>query len=141
MRNPSPSLPPFLDAAFGGRDVALAIARDAQELRDVAASLDASGWHEAASSRALLDAVAAGGRAYVVLTDANMKDAYDIAVQYPTGHISWFDPAAHALQAASPMYGNTGIMYLVTQEGLAAGEKKGFLFREKLGLTWRNPHL
>lgn len=131
----------FLSDIRGGREVALIIVEDEKQLKSVQKTLADTGWSVAFAPLDLMDVLKTGGKYALVVQQENAKDAYDFAIQYPTGHVSLFDEKMHDYVGASPVYNETAIAYLIMETDLTELERESLVFREKVGITWRHPSL
>lgn len=128
------SLEEFLLVTAGSREVGLIIAKDSNELQDFAESLDENGFKRSDKIVDLLEFK----QAYFVINENAAKDAYDFAVQYPTGQIEIFDKEHMQSQTFSPEYGNLKLVLLVVKDDLNKLQTKGFDLLSAVGPAFQS---
>ena len=101
---------PFNDflETVSGREVALAIAKDENELKEFSQSMNELGFKEAEKTPDLLSYP----KSYMVAKDDMGKDIYDFAVQYSTGQVEIFDKDKMRSETLSPDYKNSAVLLI-----------------------------
>jgi len=130
----TPSLEEFLLVTAGSKEVGLIIAKDSNELQDFVESLDENGFKRSDKIVDLLELQ----QAYFVINESAAKDAYDFAVQYPTGQIEIFDKEHMRSQTFSPEYSNLKLVLLVAKDDLNKLQTKGFDLLSAVGPAFQS---
>lgn len=118
----TPSLEQFLTVTAGSREMGLIIAKDASESESFARSLDGMGFKR---SQTVVDLLKLQ-KSYFVISEDTTKDAYDFAVQYPSGQVEIFDREQMRSQSFSPDYSSLNLVLLVIKDELNKLQTKGF---------------
>lgn len=117
-----PTLEEFLTITAGTKEIGLIIAKDASELAFLTRSLDERGFKQSKIVASLLDLQGC----YFLLNEFVAKDAYDFAVQYPSGQVEIFDKSQMQSHSYSPNYSSLNPIFLVIKEDLHKLQAKGF---------------
>jgi len=130
----TPSLEEFLNVTAGSKEVGLIIAKDASQLDGFTRSLDGMGFErsEKISDLSKLQ------KSYLVIHEGTAKDAYDFAVQYPSGQVEIFDKEQMRSQSFSPDYGNLNLVLLVVKDDLNKLQTKGFDLLSAVGPAFQS---
>lgn len=97
----------FLEIA-SGREVALAVAKDENELNEFIKSMNELGFKEADKVPDLLS----HSKSFIVTKEEAGKDIYDFLVQYPTGQVEVFDKDSMQSKTFSPDYKNKAVLLI-----------------------------
>jgi hypothetical protein len=122
----------FLEAA-SGREVALAIAKNEDELKEFTQSMNELGFKEAGKTLDLLSYL----KSYMVAKDDTAKNIYDFAVQYPTGQVEIFDKDKMQSETFSPGYTNSAV-FLIDEKVLNKLSAEGFDLLSVAGPAYRS---
>ncbi len=128
------SLEEFLAVTAGSKDMGLIIAKDEGELESLARSLDGMGFKRSKQIAELPKLQ----KAYFVVNESASKDAYDFAVQYPTGQVEIFDKEQMQSQSFSPDYGSLNFVLLVAKDDLNKLQTKGFDLLSAVGPAFQS---
>ena len=112
MRSTDP-LYDFLETA-SGREVALAVAEDENELKEFSRRMNELGFKEAETVPDLLSR----SKSYIVAKEGTGKNIYDFAVQYPTGQVEVFNKDEMQSRVLSPDYENKAVL-LISEKDLS----------------------
>jgi len=126
---------PFNDflKVVSGREVALAIAKDENELKEFSRSMNELGFKEAEKTSDLLSYP----KSYMVTEEDIGKNIYDFAVQYPTGQVEVFNKDKMQLEVFSPDYKNNAVL-LINEKVLNKLLAKGFDLLSVSGPAYRS---
>ncbi len=130
----TPALEDFLAVTAGSKDTGLIIAKDAKELENMAQSLDSRCFKKAENIPSLF----AFRKSYLIVNENSAKDAYDFAVQYPTGQVEIFNKGQMKSETFSPDYGSLNLVLLVARDDLKKLEAKGFGLRSAVGPAFQS---
>ena len=97
----------FLEVT-SGREVALAIAKDDNELKDFYQSLNELGFKETISMSDIFSNL----KSFIVIAEDKGKETYDFATQYPTGQVEIFNRNHMNSKVFSPDYGNSVVLLI-----------------------------
>lgn len=130
----TPSLEEFLTVTAGSKEMGLIIAKDTSESEGFARSLDGMGFKrsEKVSDLSKLQ------KSYFVINEGAAKDAYDFAVQYPSGQVEIFDKEQMQSQSFSPDYGSLNLVLLVVKDDLNKLQTKGFDLLSAVGPAFQS---
>lgn len=129
-----PSLEEFLTVTAGSKEMGLIIAKDASELEGFVRSLDGMGFKR---SEKVAD-LSKLQKSYFVIDEGVAKDAYDFAVQYPSGQVEIFDKELMQSQSFSPDYGSLNLVLLVVKDDLNKLQTKGFDLLSAVGPAFQS---
>lgn len=129
-----PTLEDFLNVTAGSKDAGLVIARDANELTEMAEFLESAGFNKAKNIPNLF----ALKKSYLVVDENSAKEAYDFAVQYPTGQVEIFNKEEMKSETFSPDYGSLNLVLLVARDDLNKLDAKGFDLRSAVGPAFQS---
>lgn len=129
-----PSLEEFLTVTAGSKEMGLIIAKDASELEGFVRSLDGMGFKR---SEKVAD-LSKLQKSYFVIDEGAAKNAYDFAVQYPSGQVEIFDKELMQSQSFSPDYGSLNIVLLVVKDDLNKLQTKGFDLLSAVGPAFQS---
>jgi hypothetical protein len=125
----NPTIEDFLTLTSGSKEVGLIIARDSNELSNMDQSLEYIGLHKAENIPNLF----ALKKSYLVVDENLAKEAYDFAVQYPTGQVEIFNKEEMKSHTFSPDYDSLNLVLLVVRDNLNKLDAKGFDLRSVVG--------
>lgn len=131
----------FLLIALFQKEVSLAVAKDEKELQGFKQMISEGGFKEAKNAFELLERAETPSKSYLVLdglTDRELRDAHDLAIQYPTGQIELFDGGNMRPAVVSPSYQNTAIVFIVTNDELKEIQSKGLDLLSSAGLCYQS---
>ena len=130
----TPSLEEFLSVTAGSKEMGLIIAKNASESEGFVRSLGGMGFErsEKISDLSKLQ------KSYLVIHEDTAKDAYDFAVQYPSGQVEIFDKEQMQSQSFSPDYGNLNLVLLVVKDDLNKLQTKGFDLLSAVGPAFQS---
>ncbi len=114
------------------------VAKTDKELGKLRPTLSSAEYTEVEGPRALSAGLKEAGKLYIVLTEENAKELYDIVIQYPTGQINYFDNEDRKMIWIEPAYVDSALIVLATVDTLLKIEKKGLSFRAVTGLAFQN---
>lgn len=129
-----PTLEDFLAVTDGSKDLGLIIAKDTDELQNTARSLESLGFKKAEKISALFSFK----KSYLIVDENLAKDAYDFAVQYPTGQVEVFNKEQMKSETFSPDYSNLNLVLLVARDDLNKLDAKGFDLRSAVGPAFQS---
>lgn len=129
-----PSLEEFLTVTAGSKEMGLIIAKDASELEGFVRSLDGMGFKR---SEKVAD-LSKLQKSYFVIDEGAAKNAYDFAVQYPSGQVEIFDKELMQSQSFSPDYGSLNLVLLVVKDDLNKLQTKGFDLLSAVGPAFQS---
>lgn len=118
------SLKEFLNVTAGSREIGLIIAKDSEELDNLTHSLNELGLKPSEKVTDLLTLK----KSFFVIEGAEAKDAYDFALQYPSGQVEIFNKKEMKSEIFSPDYANLNIIFLVQKGELKKLESSGLNF-------------
>ncbi len=121
----------FLEIA-SGREVALAVAKDENELGEFIKSLNELGFKEGRIVSDLLG----HSKSFIIAREDMGKDIYDFVVQYPTGQVEVFNRDGMKSETFSPDYKNKTVL-LVDEKVLNNLSGKGFDLLSVAGPAYR----
>lgn len=127
----------FLSFTANQREAALIVVAQENALPGARACLENAGFIEQPDALAVLAGTAVPLRQYLVLNANNIKDAYDVAAQYPTGQVNIFDANRHRSVVIAPLYANATVVFLITAEELQVAKRQGLDILSRTGLTFR----
>ena len=125
------SLTSFLPYTDSQKSVSLIIVKSELLENEAVEQLEASNFKELTDTRDLEH----GGLHYVRVSKDNAKDAYDIAAQFSTGQITFFDRNAQRTTWVNPQYAGSGLVLIITEQLLSTIEQSGLFLRAVAGLT------
>lgn len=128
---PTDTIAAFLPYTASQKSVSLIIAKSELLADDAIAELESRSFKELEDVHDL----GHSGTYYIRVSEKNAKEMYDIAIQYGTGQITVYDPKAHRTSWINPRYGNSGLVFVITEETLHAVEQSGLYLRSIVGLT------
>ncbi len=128
------SLEEFLTVTAGSKEMGLIIAKDASELEGFARSFDRMGFKR---SEKVTDFFKLQ-KSYFVIDEGAAKDAYDFAVQYPSGQVEIFDKERMQPQSFSPDYGSLNLVLMVVKDDLNKLQTKGFDLLSAVGPAFQS---
>ncbi len=124
----------FLGFTPGQKEVGLVVAADQTEIEEMMAVLSLQGFTQSPSIAGLFESP----KAYMAIDSANMKNAYDLSAQYPTGQIEIFDDNLMQSLNFVPDYSKQAVLLLMTKAVLKLAEERGLDFRQAAGLTYQS---
>lgn len=127
----------FLQYTAGQKEAALMLADNDQQISALEASLAQTGYTKATSPLLFLRGIYLAERTYIVLTETNAKEIYDICLQYPTGQISGFNPSKMKTLWIRPDYSKASIVVLANLDLIKKLETQGQSLRSVTGLTYQ----
>jgi len=130
----TPSLEEFLNVTAGSKEVGLIIAKDASQLDGFTRSLDGMGFKRSDKVADLSKLQ----KSYFVIDEGAAKDAYDFAVQYPSGQVEIFDKEQMQSQSFSPDYGSLNLVLVVVKDDLNKLQTKGFDLLSAVGPAFQS---
>ena len=122
----------FLEHLKGSKDCGLVIAVE-EQTDAVAQMLEAEGFESASGWSNLFSS----SDAFMIVDSRDLKNAYDVAVQYPTGRVEIFDTQNMKSHVFTPNRGQQRVVFVISEEVLSEAESKGLSFRSACGLTIR----
>ena len=122
----------FLEHLKGSKDCGLVIA--VEEQTDAVAQMLATEGFESASDWSNLFS---SSSAFMIIDSRNLKNAYDVAVQYSTGQVEIFEAQEMKSHVFTPNFGKQCVVFVISNELLSEAESKGLSFRSACGLTIR----
>lgn len=122
----------FLEIA-SGREVALAVAKDENELNEFIKSMNELGFKEADKVPDLLSR----SKSFIVAKEDMGKSIYDLAVQYPTGQVEIFNKENMQSETFSPDYKNKAVL-LIDEKILNKLSVKGLDLLSAVGPAYRS---
>jgi len=133
-RTQNPSLEEFLTIIAGSRDIGLIIAKDGDELNRFARFLQEMGFGLSKNMSDLFR----HRKTYFVVDESSAKDAYDFAVQYPTGQVEIFNKEQIRSEVFSPDYNNLNPVLLVARDCLNKLQANDFDLLSAVGPTFQS---
>jgi hypothetical protein len=130
----TPSLEEFLTVTAGSKEVGLIIAKDTSELEGFVQSLDEMGFKRSEKAADL----SKFPNSYLVIDEGAAKDAYDFAVQYPSGQVEIFNKEQMQSQSFSPDYSSLNLVLLVVKDDLNKLQTKGFDLLSAVGPAFQS---
>ncbi len=76
-----------------------------------------------------------GGKYCMVITEDNIKEAYDFLKQYPLGAIDIFDSVSGVQKTYCPKYEDNTILFIVTKQVLEESQNIGLDILKVSGIT------
>lgn len=127
------SLTKFLSRVPLLKEVSLLIADSVNEMSEFKSALKEAHFEDVANSLSMLESIEKGKNIYIILSEANAKEIYDIAIQYPTGSISYQSKNLFI----NPKYGEASLLILSSKDVLKGLEGKGLSVRNIAGPTYQ----
>lgn len=118
----------FLRHSLSQRAASLLIARSPEH---AIKALEASGYVNLQDPRELEFL----GKRYLWVSPENAKEVYDLAMQYGTGQITFFDEATHQPRWISPRYQGSAIVLVIAKGALRQVEDAGLPLRAATGIA------
>lgn len=128
------SLEEFLTITAGSREVGLIIAKDGNELEILVRSLDGMNFKPAKKATDFSKLQ----KAYFVIDENTVKDAYDFAVQYPTRSVQVFDKDKMKSETFFPDYQKLNMVLVVLKEDLFDWQREGLDFLSVIGPAYQS---
>jgi hypothetical protein len=138
MTTSNDTLEEFLSHVVPSKEASLCITTDEVNIAATEMSLRSSGFSGATTPLELFYGIKNGERMYLVLTETNAKQIYDLILQYPTGEINFFDREKMETLRTSPNYEHTAVIVLASIPILEKLEAHGLAFRSVTGLAYHN---
>ncbi len=101
--------------------------------------LEAAGFAEASEPLELFQAIKASKTVYIVLSKENAKAVYDIALEYPTGQVSFQNQKTRKTEWADPNYALGSLVIVAEGKLVSELENQGLSFRTITGLAYQTP--
>jgi len=129
----------FVNYTGGVKEISLILANDEEELKEYESELIKNNFSKIFDLAGLSKAVATRGRFYFFLksSDSDLKNIYDLSVQYPTGQVEIFNTVDYKMEVINPNYDKLAIVFIVLK---TEAEKINFQYNNffnVLGLTYQ----
>lgn len=141
MKNTKNNLEEFLNYTESQKDVSLVIAEDEKEIKKVEKILNKNNFEKIENIENAMDKCEKPYKGYLlidVFNDNELKDSYDFLKQYSTGQIEIFDRKIMKINATTPNYEKSAIIFLTTKKNFSKIKEKGYNFMSYSGLTYQN---
>lgn len=123
----------FLSRSLSQKEVSLIITASEDAMKDAVLALESDGFSEFKKVGDLEQ----GGKHYFLVDSANAKKAYDLAREYGTGQVTFFNSATGTPAWTTPTYKNSAFVLVVVKDDLISAEETGLDLLSASGLAFQ----